>query len=67
LSLRPIQAEYLYTRFGNSCPSSVCSDNNWSDPLNWHTRDGHTFREGEREWREESDIPGSSSAWLWSA
>jgi outer membrane protein OmpA-like peptidoglycan-associated protein len=27
-SLRPIQAEYLYTRFGNSCQSALCSDNN---------------------------------------
>jgi hypothetical protein len=36
----------------------------WNEPLNWHTRDGHTFRERKREWREESDIPESSSAWL---
>jgi opacity protein-like surface antigen len=28
LSLRPIQAEYLYTRFGNDCALSVCSNNN---------------------------------------
>jgi opacity protein-like surface antigen len=28
LSLRPIQAEYLYTRFGNSCAASVCNNNN---------------------------------------
>jgi len=35
----------------------------WTDPLNWHTRDGHTLRERKREWRDESDIPGSSSAW----
>jgi opacity protein-like surface antigen len=27
-SLRPIQAEYLYTRFGNSCPYTVCTQNN---------------------------------------
>jgi opacity protein-like surface antigen len=27
-SLRPIQAEYLYTRFGNSCQLALCSDNN---------------------------------------
>ncbi len=27
-SLRPIQAEYLYTRFGNSCPYTVCTTNN---------------------------------------
>jgi opacity protein-like surface antigen len=27
-SLRPIQAEYLYTRFGNQCALSVCSNNN---------------------------------------
>ena len=39
----------------------------WTAPLNWHTRDGHTFRERKREWRNESDIPGSSSAWLSSA
>ena len=38
--------------------------NFWTDPLNWHTRDGHTFQERKREWRDESDIPGSSSAWL---
>src|SRR5579863_7867753 len=28
ISLRPIQAEYLYTRFGNSCALAVCSNNN---------------------------------------
>jgi opacity protein-like surface antigen len=28
ISLRPIQAEYLYTRFGNECPFAVCSTNN---------------------------------------
>jgi opacity protein-like surface antigen len=27
-SLRPIQAEYLYTRFGNQCALSVCNNNN---------------------------------------
>ena len=27
-SLRPIQAEYLYTRFGNDCALAVCSNNN---------------------------------------
>jgi Outer membrane protein beta-barrel domain len=27
-SLRPIQAEYLYTRFGNDCPYTVCTNNN---------------------------------------
>jgi opacity protein-like surface antigen len=27
-SLRPAQLEYLYTRFGNSCPYTVCTDNN---------------------------------------
>ncbi len=27
-SLRPIQAEYLYTRFGNSCSLQICSNNN---------------------------------------
>ena len=27
-SLRPIQAEYLYTRFGNSCPANICTNNN---------------------------------------
>jgi Outer membrane protein beta-barrel domain len=27
-SLRPIQAEYLYTRFGNNCPLTVCTFNN---------------------------------------
>jgi|SRR5580700_954525 opacity protein-like surface antigen len=27
-SLRPIQAEYLYTRFGNSCEAAFCSNNN---------------------------------------
>jgi opacity protein-like surface antigen len=27
-SLRPIQAEYLYTRFGNDCALSVCNNNN---------------------------------------
>jgi outer membrane protein OmpA-like peptidoglycan-associated protein len=27
-SLRPIQAEYLYTRFGNDCPLAVCNQNN---------------------------------------
>lgn len=27
-SLRPIQAEYLYTRFGNDCPYTVCTQNN---------------------------------------
>jgi hypothetical protein len=26
--LRPFQAEYLYTRFGNSCPAAVCTNNN---------------------------------------
>jgi hypothetical protein len=36
----------------------------WNDPLNWHTHDGHTLRERKHEWREESDIPVSSSAWL---
>ena len=35
----------------------------WNDPLNCHTRDGHTFLERKREWREGSDIPGSFSAW----
>jgi hypothetical protein len=28
VSLRPVQAEYLYTRFGNSCPYTVCTYNN---------------------------------------
>ena len=27
-SLRLVQAEYLYTRFGNNCPLAVCSSNN---------------------------------------
>lgn len=27
-SLRPVQAEYLYTRFGNNCALSVCNNNN---------------------------------------
>jgi len=27
-SLRPIQAEYLYTRFGNQCALAVCGNNN---------------------------------------
>jgi opacity protein-like surface antigen len=27
-SLRPVQAEYLYTRFGNDCAASVCNNNN---------------------------------------
>ena len=27
-ALRPVQAEYLYTRFGNSCPYTVCTQNN---------------------------------------
>ncbi len=27
-SLRPVQAEYLYTRFGNDCALSVCNNNN---------------------------------------
>src|SRR5215831_13580438 len=26
----------------------------WTDPLNWHTGDGHTLRERKHEWREES-------------
>jgi len=28
ISLRPVQAEYLYTRFGNQCALSVCNNNN---------------------------------------
>ncbi len=28
LSLRPVQAEYLYTRFGNNCSLVVCTFNN---------------------------------------
>jgi hypothetical protein len=35
----------------------------WNDPLNWHIGDGHTLRERNHRWREESDIPGSFSAW----
>ncbi len=27
-SLRPIQAEYLYTRFGNDCALAICNNNN---------------------------------------
>jgi hypothetical protein len=27
-SIRPIQAEYLYTRFGNECGLPGCSNNN---------------------------------------
>ncbi len=27
-SLRPIQAEYMYTRFGNNCNLELCSNNN---------------------------------------
>jgi len=27
-SIRPVQAEYLYTRFGNSCALNVCNNNN---------------------------------------
>jgi opacity protein-like surface antigen len=27
-SLRPVQAEYLYTRFGNNCQLAVCNNNN---------------------------------------
>jgi hypothetical protein len=36
--------------------------NSWNDPLNWHSRDGHTLRERKHQWREGSDIPGSFSA-----
>lgn len=28
ISLRPVQVEYLYTRFGNSCAFAVCNNNN---------------------------------------
>ncbi len=28
ISLRAVQAEYLYTRFGNSCPANICTNNN---------------------------------------
>jgi opacity protein-like surface antigen len=28
VALRVVQAEYLYTRFGNDCPFAVCSNNN---------------------------------------
>lgn len=28
IALRPFQAEYLYTRFGNSCAFAVCNNNN---------------------------------------
>ena len=27
-AFRPVQLEYLYTRFGNDCPLSVCNNNN---------------------------------------
>jgi opacity protein-like surface antigen len=27
-AIRPIQAEYLYTRFGNNCAAAVCNNNN---------------------------------------
>lgn len=27
-SIRPVQADYLYTRFGNNCSLAVCSNNN---------------------------------------
>jgi opacity protein-like surface antigen len=27
ISLRPVQAEYLYTRFGNDCPLNACAQN----------------------------------------
>jgi opacity protein-like surface antigen len=30
-SLRLVQAEYLYTRFGNSCALSVCNNNNYQN------------------------------------
>ncbi|HWZ52875.1 MAG TPA: outer membrane beta-barrel protein [Granulicella sp.] len=28
IALRLVQAEYLYTRFGNDCPFAICSNNN---------------------------------------
>lgn len=28
ISLRPVQAEYFYTRFGNNCALAVCNNNN---------------------------------------
>jgi opacity protein-like surface antigen len=28
ISLRPVQAEYMYTRFGNNCQFEVCNNNN---------------------------------------
>jgi opacity protein-like surface antigen len=28
ISLRPVQAEYLYTRFGNNCSAELCNNNN---------------------------------------
>ena len=33
----------------------------WNDPLNWHTRDGHTLQERKREWREETIFPEVSA------
>ncbi len=33
ISLRPVQAEYLYTRFGNSCAFAGCSNNKNQDSL----------------------------------
>ena len=43
------------------CPMDIRSPQ-WNDPLNWHSRDGHTLRERKHQWREGSDIPGNSSA-----
>ena len=33
ISLRPIQIEYLYTRFGNNCALAVCNNNNNQNSL----------------------------------
>src|SRR5882724_2614542 len=38
----------------------------WSEPLKWHTKIGHSFRERNHKWRER-DTPGNFSEWPSSA
>src|SRR5229473_2588141 len=56
--------DHLLLYYQWTVPDTSALEIKWNDPLNCHTRDGHTLRERKHEWREESDIPGSSSARL---
>ena len=47
-AIRLVQAEYLYTRFGNACQFAVCSNNNESEQLSAEKWNRSRLGRGER-------------------